>query len=177
MPGFRGEVGENNQFVLKEVPEGEFALRLRGISKDCYVKELRYNEHILPEAKIRVAKESVGRLEITLSSRGAHIRGTVAGEDNLPAVGAWVVAIPESKTRDASYAANTDQYGHFDILGLPPGKYKLFSWEGLERGIWETPEFLTRYVAKSTNIEVEEGDKKFAQLSVIPLNDQDSGSE
>jgi Carboxypeptidase regulatory-like domain len=173
----RGDVDDNNQFVLKDVPEGEYRLDPWGFSKDCYVKELRYNEQIVPDGKIRVAKESAGRLEITLSSHGAHIQGAVVNEDSLPAAGAWVVAIPEQNTTRTSYSTNTDQYGHFDIPGLPPGKYQLFSWAGLERGIWEDPEFLKGYVAKATSIEFEESDKKTTQLSLIPLRAEDGGSE
>jgi hypothetical protein len=153
-PGARAEVDDNNQFMLKDVHDGEFRLDAWGISKDCYIKEVRYSDSVVPDATIRVAKGSVGPLEITLSSRGAHVQGTVLNEDDLPAVGAWAVAIPDKKTRRASYSANTDQYGHFEVRGLPTGKYKLFSWEGLQEGTWEDPEFLKQYEPKATVIEV-----------------------
>ncbi len=173
----RGGVDDNSLFMLKEVPEGQYRLDVWGFSKDCYIKEVRYNEQLVPDGKIRVGKESVGRLEITLSSRGAHVQGVVVNEDSLPAAGAWVVAIPEEKTTRTSYSTNTDQYGHFDIPGLPPGTYQLFSWTGLERGIWEDPEFLKGYVAKSTSIEVHEGDKQTTQLNLIPLSAEDGGNQ
>ena len=172
-----GQVDDNSQFVLKGVPEGEFRINLFGVSKDCYIKELRYDEHVLPDTRIRVGKDSVGRLEITLSSRGAHIKGVVVNEDNLPAFNAWVVAIPEKKVARASYFTDTDQYGQFDIPGLPPGSYRLFSWAGLYRGVWEDPEFLKAYLEKSTSIEVEEGDKKTEQLNLIPLSADDGGRD
>ena len=157
--------------MLKDVHDGEFRLDAWGISKDCYIKEVRYSDSIVPDATIRVAKGSVGPLEITLSSRGAHVQGTVLNEDTLPAVSAWAVAIPEKKTRRASYSANTDQYGHFEMRGLPPGKYKLFSWAGLQQGAWEDPEFLKEYEAKATVIEVNEGDTKTVELKLIPVKE------
>jgi hypothetical protein len=176
-PGARAEVDDNNQFMLKDVHDGEFRLDAWGISKDCYIKEVRYSDSVVPDATIRVAKGSVGPLEITLSSRGAHVQGTVLNEDDLPAVGAWAVAIPDKKTRRASYSANTDQYGHFEVRGLPTGKYKLFSWEGLQEGTWEDPEFLKQYVPKATVIEVNEGDTKTAELKLIPVKEADVASE
>jgi hypothetical protein len=176
-PGTRAEVDDNNQFMLKDVHDGEFRLDAWGISKDCYIKEVRYSDSIVPDATIRVTKGSVGPLEITLSSRGAHMQGTVLNEDSLPAVGAWAVAIPDKETRRASYSANTDQYGHFEVRGLPPGKYKLFGWAGLQQGIWEDPEFLKEYEAKATVIEVNEGDTKTVELKLIPVKEAEVASE
>jgi hypothetical protein len=170
-PGTNAEVDDNNQFTLKDVHDGEFRLDAWGISNDCYIKEVRYSDTIVPDATIRVAKDAVGSLEITLSSRGAHVQGTVLNEDTLPAVGAWAVAIPEKKTRRASYSANTDQYGHFEVRGLPPGKYKLFSWGAQQQGAWEDPEFLKEYEAKATVIEVGEDDTKTVELKVIPVKE------
>jgi carboxypeptidase family protein len=175
-PGTRAEVDDNNQFMLKNVQDGEFRLDAWGVSKDCYIKEVRYSESIVPDATIRVAKGAVGPLEITLSSRGAHVQGTVLN-DTLPAVGTWAVAIPDKKTRRASYFANTDQYGHFEVRGLPPGKYELFSWAGLQQGAWEDPEFLKEYVAKATVIEVNEGDTKTVELKLIPVKETEVASE
>jgi len=176
-PGTQTEVDDNNQFILKNVHDGEFRLDAWGISKDCYIKEVRYSDSIVPDATIRVAKDVVGSLEITLSSRGAHVQGTVLNEDTLPAVGAWGVAIPDKKTRRASYSANTDQYGHFEVRGLPPGKYELFSWAGLQQGAWEDPEFLKEYAAKATVLEVNEGDTKTVELKLIPLKEAEVASE
>ena len=176
-PGTNAEVDDNNQFTLKDVHDGEFRLDAWGISKDCYIKEVRYSDTVVPDATIRVAKGAVGSLEITLSSRGAHVQGTVLNEDALPAVGAWAVAIPDKKTRRASYSANTDQYGHFEVRGLPPGKYKLFSWAGVQQGAWEDPEFLKEYEAKATVLEVDEGDTKTVELKLIPVKEPDVASE
>jgi hypothetical protein len=175
--GARAEVDENNQFMVKDVHDGELRLDAWGISKDCYIKEVRYSDSVVPDATIRVAKGSVGPLEITLSSRGAHVQGTVLNEDTLPALGAWAVAIPDKKTRRASYSANTDQYGHFEVRGLPPGKYKLFSWAGLQQGAWEDPEFLKEYEAKATVIEVNEDETKTVELKLIPVKETEVPSE
>ena len=176
-PSIRAEVDDNNQFMLKDVQDGEFRLDAWGISKDCYIKEVRYSHSIVPDVTISVAKGAVGPLEITLSSRGAHVQGTVLNEDTLPAVGAWAVAIPDKKTRHASYSANTDQYGHFEVRGLPPGKYKLFSWTGLQQGAWEDPEFLKEHEARATVIEVNEGDTKTVELKLIPVKEAEVASE
>jgi len=108
---------------------------------------------------------------------GHMCKATVLNEDTLPAVSAWAVAIPDKKTRRASYSDNTDQFGHFEMRGLPPGKYELFSWAELQQGAWEDPEFLKEYVAKATVIEVNEGDTKTVELQLIPVKDAEVANE
>ena len=36
----------------------------------------------------------------------------------------------------------TDAMGRFHIEGLPPGDYKAFSWEDIETGAWQDPDFI-----------------------------------
>jgi hypothetical protein len=71
------EVDASNQFTLRDVSEGEFRLTVEGMSKDCYVKEARFGDALLPDMSFRVMKGSAGPLEITVSSFGARVDGTV----------------------------------------------------------------------------------------------------
>jgi hypothetical protein len=177
--GKESRVDEKGEFLLKEVPDGLFSLGLQGISKDCYIKEIRYGETILPEREFRVAKGASANLEITISSRGAKVEGRVSNEDNLPVAGAWAVVIPELSKRKLHYlykVGNTDQFGHFEFHGLPPGKYKLFAWEGVEAGIWEDEDFLKGYEDKGILIEVKEADAQATELKLIQV-EQSTGKE
>jgi hypothetical protein len=177
--GKESRVNEKGEFLLKEVSDGLFSLGLQGISKDCYIKEIGYGETILPEREFRVAKGSSASLEITISSRGAKVEGRVSNDDNLPVAGAWAVVIPELSKRKLQYlykVGNTDQFGHFEFHGLPPGKYKLFAWEGVEEGIWEDEEFLKDYEDKGILIEVKDGDAQTAELKLIQV-EQSPGKE
>jgi hypothetical protein len=165
-------VDEKGEFLLKEVPDGLFSVGVQGISKDCYIKEISYGENTLPERELRVARGSSANLEITISSRGAKVEGRVSNDDNLPLAGAWAVVIPEVSKRKLHYlykTDNTDQFGHFEFHGLPPGKYKLFAWEGVEEGIWEDEEFLKGYEDKGLMIEVKDGDAQTAELKLIQV--------
>ena len=177
--GKDSRVDEKGEFLLKEVTDGLFSLAVQGISKDCYIKEIRYGETILPSREFRVAKGSGASLEITVSSRGAKVEGRVSNNDNLPVAGAWAVVIPELGKRKLHYlykVGNTDQFGHFEFHGLPPGKYKLFAWEGAEEGIWEDEEFLKGYEDKGILTEVKDGDAQTAELKLIQV-EQSPGKE
>ena len=162
----------SNQFTLRDVPEGEFRLTVEGMSKDCYVKEARFGEALLPDMSFRVAKGSAGPLEITVSSLGARVEGTVTNEESLPVAGVWVVAVPEEPKRKQHYlfkSITTDQYGHFDLRGLAPGKYKLFSWDGVEQGEWEDTDFLKDSEEKGVTIDLKGSDTKAIELKLIQL--------
>jgi len=166
------EVDTNNQFTLRDVSEGEFRLTVAGMSKDCYVKEARFGDALLPDMSFRVVKGSAGPLEITVSSLGARIEGTVTNEDNLPVAGVWVVAVPEEPKRKQHYlfkSITTDQYGHFDLRGLAPGKYNLFSWDGVEQGEWEDTDFLKDSEEKGVTIDLKGSDRKAIELKLIQM--------
>ena len=178
--GGDSHIEENNQFTLKEVTDGTFKVQVTGLSKDCYVKQVRYGDNTLPDTQIRVGKGSTGSLEITVSSRGARAEGMVLTEDNLPAVGVWVVAVPDESKRQFARlykAERTDQNGAFSLHGLVPGKYKLFSWSSVEEGAWEDEDFLKPFEEKGETVEVQEGDRKSLELKLIASKDSTAKPE
>jgi len=64
-------------------------------------------------------------------------------------------------------ASTTDQYGRFDLRGVAPGDYKLFSWKQAEEGAWEDPDFLQPFESKGEKVSVQEGDAKSMDLVTI----------
>jgi protocatechuate 3,4-dioxygenase beta subunit len=168
--GISARVGANQQFTLKDVNEGKYRVQTNGLSRDCYIKEVVYGDTRAKDDTISVSKGGGAPLEITLSSRGARVEGAAVDHDGLPAPGAWVVAVPEEAQRGNSRlfkAQTTDQYGKFDLRGLPPGWYKVFSFTGVEAGEWEDPEFLKTQEAKGESVEVRDGDVKTLNLRLI----------
>jgi carboxypeptidase family protein len=164
---------DNWQFTLKEVADGTYKVRLTGLSKDCYIKEVRYGDSAVPDTEFRV-KGAGGDLEVSVSSQGARAGGTVLNPESLPAPGVWVVVVPEESKRKflrLYKSVLTDQYGHFEIHGLAPGKYKLFSWQGVEENAWQDPEFLKDYESKGEAIEVQDRDQKSIDLKLIQAKD------
>lgn len=167
-----GRVDKNNQFTLEAVPEGSFKVDLFGLGKDGYIKEVKFGEAVLADTELRVVRGGGATLEITASSRGARMQGTVLDEEALPVAGVWVVAVPEEAKRKylrLYKSALTDQYGHFEIRAITPGTYKIFSWEGIESEAWEDEDFLKEFEEKGTLTEVHGGEAKVVELKVIPV--------
>jgi hypothetical protein len=178
--GSEAHVDEKSQFTLKEVPQGTFRINVRGISKDCYIKEVQFGENVLPDHVLHAKRGISGELRITISSKGARLQGIVTNDESLPVAGVWVVAVPEESRRSLRYlykAVTTDQYGRYDLRGLVPGKYMIFAWDNVANGEWEDPEFLKTNVAKAMTVEVSDSDTKSTDLLLIQLESKTSRAE
>jgi hypothetical protein len=174
------QVEENNQFTMKEVSQGTFRINVNGISKDCYIKEIHFGETPLPDHLLHFKRGLVGPLDVTISSKGARLQGMVTNSESTPVAGVWVVAVPEESKRslrELFKSVTTDQYGRYDLRGLAPGKYSIFSWDGVEREEWEDPDFLKTNGTKGLAIEVIDSDSKSVDLQLIELRSTATASE
>jgi Carboxypeptidase regulatory-like domain len=163
-------VDADGSFTWAEVPDGDLRVRVFGESEDSFVKAVRYGSADVLTDGFTPRVVPGATLEITLSSRGAHVQGNAADADGFPAVGVWVVLVPEGKGRERPQlykTAQTDQHGQFQIRGVAPGDYKLFSWDEVERGAWEDPDFLKPFEEKGEKVSVQEGDSKSFNVTSI----------
>lgn len=164
-------------FVLNDIYDLTYRVGVAGLCNDCYLKALRYGGATSPEDTFTPARGSNAPLELTISSKGARLRGSVTDADNLPAVGVWVIVVPDEAHRSSRRlykSVSTDQYGRFELRGIVPGDYKLFSWEEVESGAWEDPEFLREFEAKGEKVSLQEGDQKTVDLTAIRTNTPES---
>jgi hypothetical protein len=93
----------------------------------------------LTSIDFRIELVADNTLEVVVSCRAPRLEGQVLTGDSLPAVGVFVVLVPEPRLGEQSsnYAtAKTDQNGHFILKGILPGDYKFFSWDSVEEGDW-----------------------------------------
>lgn len=157
-------------FVLNDIHDWTYRVGLAGVCNDCYLKALRYGVTSLPEDTFTPAHGSNAALELTISSKGVRLRGSVTNADNLPAVGVWVILVPDEvqgASRRLYKSVSTDQYGRFELHGIAPGDYKLFSWEEVDSGAWGDPEFLRDFEDKGEKISLQEGEQKTLNLIAI----------
>jgi hypothetical protein len=163
-------VDASNVFSLKNMSEGPYRVEIMGQSKDCYIKEVRYGESSALEDGFVVTRGEAKNLEIVISSRGARVQGTVMDADGLPLAGVTAALVPEMSRRARFHlykTAVTDQYGHFEMKGIVPGDYKLFSWEEVEEGAWGDPEFLKAFEDKGERITLQDDDQRKVRITAI----------
>jgi hypothetical protein len=164
-------VDSANNFTLQDLADGTYRPQVWGQSKDCFIKDVRYGTAGVFEEGFTVTRGTApGALEITLSSRGAHVQGSVVDADNLPAAGVWVVLVPDVNHRnryELYKRQTTDQYGHFEFRGVAPGEYKVFSWEEVEDGAWQDPDFLAPFETKGETVEAKESEQRSVNVVAI----------
>lgn len=166
------KVREDGSFQLQNVPRGEYWLEATGAPPDYYLKEAQLGgEDVLEKGLTIAASELPGPLELTLSPNGARVDGTALLPDGQAFTGAVVILVPEPSRRDRDslyMGATTDQYGRFTLRGIPPGEYKLFAWQEIERGAYLDPDFLKPFEDRGEPIRLREGETKTATLKLIP---------
>jgi Carboxypeptidase regulatory-like domain len=166
----RVPVAANGTFSLRELPEGTYQVSTFGQTQDCYLKSIRFAGMEVSDDEFNVIRGTQATLEVTIGSRGARVQGTVSDVDGLPAAGVWVVLVPDGAHGNEFRRfkqTTTDQAGRFDIRGIAPGDYKMFSWEQVEPNAWEDPDFLKPFEAKAQSVSLQEGDGKSLNLVAI----------
>jgi protocatechuate 3,4-dioxygenase beta subunit len=169
----RARVNQDNSFTLKEVGDGGYTVDVSGQARNCYIKDVAYDGKSVLDEGFAVTRGSAAFLEITISSRGARVQGTVTNQDGLPAPGVWVALVPDAThiSQHRLYKQQTtDQYGHFDLRGIAPGDYRLLSWDEVEEGAWEDPDFLKPFEEKKLGqrVTLQDGDTK--SMNIVTIN-------
>jgi hypothetical protein len=126
--GGQGRVKKDGTFEIKSVNDGNYAISVWGLENDWYVKSVRLDGDEILEKGLQLEKGgSGGRLEVVVSSASAQLEGSVS-DQNGPVIGAHVRVTPEPETpynRSRSHSVRTDQSGHFALIGLAPGTYRV----------------------------------------------------
>jgi hypothetical protein len=165
----------DGSFVLKDVPDGSYALNLCCLPQDLYLKAVRLGGDDVLDAGLTLSQgRPAGSLEIAVSAAGGHIDGVVQ-RDQKPFLGATVVLAPDANRRGLTRlysAALSDQQGRFTLGSIPPGDYELFAWEKAEEGAYVDPDFLRRYEGRGKTLHVDEGGKLKVDLELIPAEEK-----
>jgi hypothetical protein len=79
------------------------------------------------------------------------------------------VLIPAQRTRtDLFRTAITDQSGRFTMPNVPPGEYKVFSWEAIDNASYFDPDVLKQHEQQGKAIRVTENSPLDVEVKLIP---------
>ena len=127
--GGHTEVKKDGSFEFKSVHDGSYVLGVWRLENDAYIKSVRRGPDDVLEKGVQVEGTSSGRIEVTVSSDGAKLDGSVSDDDG-PVIGARVRVVPDPLTpynRLRIHRTATDQTGRFSLTDIAPGKYKLIA--------------------------------------------------
>jgi hypothetical protein len=167
-----GSPDEVGNFTLSPANPDQYIVAIDDLPDGCYIQSARMGEEDVLENGVNLMLGPSGPLQVVVSGGAAKVAGSVATAKDAPAINATVVLAPREQTRQAKprwyRSAATDQFGRFQISGLPPGDYSLYAWEDVETGAWLDPEFLKPFEGKSRPITVRQGSDLTEDLKVIP---------
>jgi hypothetical protein len=125
----------DGQFTFKEVVPDEYRIVASGLPENAYVKAARYGDADVLNNTFKVPGNGSEILEIVLSSKAAHLSGTLIGVDSKPLPFSEVVLLGSNLHRRVT----TDAQGAFSIGKLPPGEYHVFGWSEESFGYFDPP--------------------------------------
>lgn len=157
-------------FSLEKVNAGEYRFAIGLMPPTMYIKSAKFDQADILAAGFTVMDKSPGPLQVVISPKGGQIDGNVLDKDTKPVRGITTVLIPDRNRdrRDVYKGAVTDQNGHFTMLGITPGDYKLFAWEDIEPFSYNDPEVLKKFEDRGQPIHIDESAKEMVDVKLIP---------
>jgi hypothetical protein len=167
-----GSIKADGSFLLTGIADGLYEINVWSECDGCYLKAVKANGEDILDRGLQVSSGSApSPIELVYSSNTGMIDGTVTREDGLPASGATVILVPDHLRRSRfsrDYREkSTDQYGHFVIKNVAPGKYHAYSWQSIDYDNSTDPEFLKGFEQQAQAVSIGENEKKSLQLSLI----------
>ena len=149
--------------------QGAVAAGARPGSNAIYIKEARFDGTDVLNGPLRIAGTVSGMLDILIGIGGGQIIGTLTDRRSQPVPVTQVVLIPDrSRERTELYrTANTDENGRFNFIGITPGDYKVFSWDGLEPYGWFDPDVMAQSETKGVSVHVTDSSSEMIDVKII----------
>jgi len=163
-------VAPDGSFRFENVRYGEYIVGLLPSSTSYYVKGIQLGKEDVLNNPFIINGPIADPLKITLRTGGGRISGGVIDSKSVPVPGIQTVLIPEPDLRnrlDLFRTAITDHKGKFALEGIPPGDYKIFSWEALEPAAYYDPDVLMKYEDQGRAVHVDETSSITADIKLI----------
>jgi protocatechuate 3,4-dioxygenase beta subunit len=166
-------------FQFNNIPVGDYRLTVQGQvaaaagarpgSNTIYIKEARFDGTDVHNGPLRISGTASGMLDILIGVGGGQVTGTLTDRRSQPVPVTQVILIPDRyRDRTERYrTANTDENGRFNFVGIPPGDYKVFSWDGLEPYGWFDPELMAQSETKGVSVRVTDSSSEMIDVKLI----------
>jgi hypothetical protein len=137
--------------------EGDYSFQVFSLPTGFYLKSVKYGGVDVRNKPIAVGS-SPDTLEITVQRGTGTLTGAVFdSRDNLVA-GIPVALVPDQRDLTENYRIGiTGRDGSFSIGNIPPGRYKVFSWEASDQGAYFDRDFVSRYEQQGRAVTIQDG--------------------
>jgi protocatechuate 3,4-dioxygenase beta subunit len=165
-------VSVTGTFTLRNPTAGEYVVSVSpGIGKG-YLKSIHLGNLDVLNDGLRAGNLPDGEMLITIGTNPGNLAGVVKDENGRPMANVTVALLPDENHRnriDLYQSVVSDVAGTFRFDTVPPGAYRLFAWEDVEKDAWRNPAFMHLYESRGEEINVGEGRSGNSDLDVIRI--------
>jgi Carboxypeptidase regulatory-like domain len=168
------QTNADGTFSLNGIAPGEYRVTANanfGSSQmKLYVKEIRFGATDVLTHPLTVTGSVSDTMEVVFGKDGSKVTGTVRADSQQLLPNVEVVLIPDQRDRHDLYNMTiTNATGQFTFPSVPPGSYKAFAWENVERFSWFDPTVLARFEPQGLHTTVNASSDVTLDLKVIPV--------
>ncbi|MBL8175480.1 MAG: carboxypeptidase regulatory-like domain-containing protein [Bryobacterales bacterium] len=160
---------EDGTFRIERVSREPMYVVLSGLTA-MWVKSVKMGSQELGAGVLDLAAAGgLVPLAITLSDKVGVVEGT-ASVDGKPAAEGLVTLIPDPYPlgrTDLVRSTNITGNGTFRLQGLPPGEYRAFAWDLVERETYSDPDVLKKFESNSAKVTVKENATERVELKLV----------
>jgi hypothetical protein len=155
-------------FKINLASEGEFRVTVSALPAGFYLKEARFDNVDVLNGPSRFSAS--GNLAILISGHAGEVSGRVVNDQTKSIPEIEAVLVPnESRGRPELFKrAVTNKDGQFRIIGIPPGDYRVFSWERIEPYSFFDEDVLRKFEPQGTPVHVAESSRETIEVKLIP---------
>jgi hypothetical protein len=140
--------------------------------KNAYVKSIRLGGTDVLNTGVHLSTPGQS-IEIVLGTNPGAVEGRVVDSQKQAVDGAIVGLVPYAASArgfrtDMYKTASTDSTGRFQIYGIPPGDYKVFAWDDIDKSTLIDQDLMQVYEDRGLPLRIEEGMRPTVELLVIP---------
>ncbi len=168
---FTAHVAADGSFTLLQVPPGEWQWTIDGFPRNGFLKWAHFGDKEVTFVRLEVASGSDAQLNIVASTRAAKIDGEVdAGSGDSKRAGILLAPLGNRHLLARFYySVAADDSGKFRMLGIAPGKYKIFALEKMVGADFRNPEAADQLNELGEEIELTEGASLTLHPKLIPI--------
>jgi uncharacterized protein (DUF2141 family) len=161
-------------FALENIPDGTYTMVVTppGSKKDWRATSaILSGRDLLDKDFALTASDVATPVTITLLPRASSVSGQLETTSGAAGTDVFVIAFAENRALWGSHsrrvgAVRPDASGHYTIVGLPPGDYRLAAVTDVDPNEWDDPDFLATLVPASIAIKVHDGDTAAPMLRI-----------
>jgi TonB family protein len=154
--------GDDGSFAIPNVSAGKYVVSLNGLPAGCYWKSRTLGGQDVSDTHAFDFSGGAGgaTFEIGISTAAANVTLTVSIEKNeSPQTVLMVLPDPPQPGHNWLYKrAPANAQGRYTFSGLPPGNYRVFATETIERFLQFDPDWYKAHESRGTKITVKEND-------------------